>query len=173
MKLSLGGVRLKRLKEQDLEMLRTWRNDPKIRRVMFFQEHITRDMQLKWFTSLSELDYYFVIETGNEPVGLIHLNIDEKDKDSAFAGLFIHDDSYWGTQVPVYSSLALLNFAFKELDLKQVLAKVRKDNSAAIRYNQSLGFSAIQEECQVLTKNDFFRRTQSLYDRLKKEKPPQ
>ena len=173
MKLSFAGVTLKRLKEQDLEMLRTWRNDPKISRVMFFQEYITRDMQLKWFNSLSEFDYYFVIETANKPVGLIHLNIDEKDEHSAFVGLFIHDDSYWGTQVPVYSSLALLNFAFKELDLKQVLAKVRKDNSAAIRYNQSLGFSAIQEECQVLTKNDFFRRTQSLYDRLKKEKPSQ
>ena len=173
MKLSIGGVTLKRLEEKDLEMLRTWRNDPKIRRVMFFQEDITRDMQLKWFTSLSELDYYFVIETDKKPVGLIHLNIDEKDRDSAFAGLFIHDDSYWGTQVPVYSSLALLNFAFEELDLKQVLAKVRKDNSAAIRYNQSLGFSAIQGEFQVLTNNDFLCRTKSLYDRLKKEKPPQ
>ena len=173
MKLSLGGVTLKRLEEKDLEMLRTWRNDPKIRRVMFFQEDITRDMQLKWFTSLSELDYYFVIETDKKPVGLIHLNIDEKDRDSAFAGLFIHDDSYWGTQVPVYSSLALLHFAFEDLDLKQVLAKVRKDNSAAIRYNQSLGFSAIQGEFQVLTNNDFLCRTKSLYDRLKKEKPPQ
>lgn len=172
MKLTLGEVTLKRLQEGDLEMLRNWRNDPKIRNVMFYQEHISQEMQLNWFKNLGTNDYYFIIETANTAVGLIHLNVDEETPDKAAAGLFIHDDSYWGTPIPVSSSLAILHFAFDEIGLKQVVAKVRKDNSAAIRYNRSLGFSNIEGEYQTMSKDSFECRAMPLYKRLKKKSHP-
>lgn len=168
MNLSLGGVTLNRLQEKDLEMLRNWRNDPKIAGVMFYQQHITKTMQEAWFHSLGAADHYFIIETNQEPIGLIHLNVDSKDKGSAFAGLFIYDESYWGTQVPVYSSLLILHYAFEEIGMNQVLAKVRSENKAAIAYNESLGFSKLEGEHQRMNREAFLQKVKPLYQRLKK-----
>ncbi len=35
------GVRLKRLTHDKIELLRQWRNDPKIQQYMFYREYIT------------------------------------------------------------------------------------------------------------------------------------
>ena len=55
-----------------------------------------------------------------------------------------------GTGLAFSASLLLLEFAFKELGLKELFAKVKNDNIQAQDYNKLLGF----QEKRKLT-NDF------------------
>ncbi|MCD8528575.1 MAG: GNAT family N-acetyltransferase [Chitinophagales bacterium] len=110
MMLSFNEVKLMPLQEQDIEMLRQWRNDKKIAKHMFYQEHITKEMQQTWFQNIKKTDYYFIIHYKNEAIGLIDL---KKENKSYFAGLFIYNHSYWGTPIPVLASLALLHCFLK------------------------------------------------------------
>ena len=41
------GVKLKRLTHDKIELLRQWRNDPKIQQYMIYREEITPEMQEK------------------------------------------------------------------------------------------------------------------------------
>ncbi len=160
--LNYCGISIRRFEREDIEMVRIWRNDPKITKHMFYQEHITPEMQKSWFDSLSNNDYYFIIEKDEIPLGLISLAFDSLEERSAYAGLFIYEESYWGTQIPVLASLALLRFAFDDLDLALVKARVQKENKVARRYNEQLGFKRLSDEVQQLEAKTYYSKLTGL-----------
>ncbi|HEY0262219.1 MAG TPA: GNAT family N-acetyltransferase [Chitinophagales bacterium] len=177
MTISKFGVELKRLTVDKIELVRAWRNDPKISRSMFFAQHITAEMQQKWFESIdNEHNFYFLIYYHGKAVGLIHTSEIDNAKKTAFSGLFIYDESYWGTDVPVRASLAMLDFFFAENSIETFFAKTKKDNKAAILYNEMLGFeveSEIEKDTGLLlklTKENYYRasaRLQKIAERVK------
>ena len=71
--LDFSGIRLRQIELEDIELLRVWRNDHKIGQFMFFREHITKEMQLACYKSLTFNDFYFIIEYQDKTLGLIHL----------------------------------------------------------------------------------------------------
>ncbi|MBP9187821.1 MAG: GNAT family N-acetyltransferase [Bacteroidia bacterium] len=140
-KLNEYGITLSELAEADIELLRGWRNAPEIAENMEFNEHITSVQQKIWFNNLSKKpNYYFIITHQNNKIGLIHLNEFDNQNQSAHAGLFIAEKKYTGTGVSLGASLMLLTFAYNQLKLKTVYAKVKQTNKAAINYNLGLGF---------------------------------
>lgn len=135
------GVTLVSLKQEQIEMVRQWRNADAIAKHMEYREHITAQMQQNWFDGLRPLnDWYFVIYYLNEPIGLIHASQIDWDTKTGDAGLFIADERYLGTHVSVLASLSMVDAVFHISDLQQLRAKVMLNNSVAAHYNQKLGF---------------------------------
>lgn len=169
MRIDAFGLCLKRVEADDLEMLRGWRNDPKIRNNMFFREEITPDMQYRWFQTIQTQDnYYFIILHRQEPVGLIHLSSINSVDLTAYAGLFIYDDSYLLSDIPARASLAMLHVFLSGRGLREVYAKVRGENTTAHHYNLSLGFHRVKTIEHgagyeyLLTISEFEKRTAAL-----------
>ncbi|HXH17975.1 MAG TPA: GNAT family N-acetyltransferase [Chitinophagales bacterium] len=165
------GIRLTRLKEEHIEMVRNWRNSDEIRSFMEFQDYITPAMQQKWFHSLDRLrDFYFVIEHRNEPVGLIHTSgIDWKNK-HGHSGLFVWKKDLLGSHVPVLASLAMVDFFFLFCTLEKLYAKVMQGNAVAVKYNAQLGFKPAEKPDgkpflqYLLSKDDYFTTTAHLHE---------
>lgn len=135
------GVCLEPLTLETAMLVREWRNSPKVSHFMDFKAKISKDQQKLWFEStvLSKNDYFAIIKD-LIPIGLIHLDrFDTKNK-SAYAGLFIGNEEFEGTGIAFKASLALLEYAFEELKLETIFAKVHKENIVAIAYNKNLGF---------------------------------
>lgn len=123
-------------------MVRLWRNDPKIAQHMFYKGEITPSMQAEWFESINnEQNFFFVIQVQNNPVGLINISSIDWENKTAYTGLFMYDEHFYGSEVPVSASLAMLDVFFLLLDIQLVYAKVKGDNKVAHRYNTSLGFT--------------------------------
>lgn len=137
------GVSLRRLDSDSAEQLRQWRNADHIRRHMRYREIISAEGQQDWFRSIdNESNHYFIIETAGQAVGMIHCaEIDWKNREGQ-AGLFIHDQSYWNSPVPVAASLGLLDLFLRLVGLETLHAIVLKGNEAAMRYNAALGFQS-------------------------------
>ena len=164
-------VRLDQLTAKDCEMVRQWRNAEHIRQHMFYQEVITPEAQKSWFDSLRpEADFYYVI-TADKPIGLIHV----KDLQNGIgnAGLFIHDQSYWGTPFPVLASMTLLTAFFSRSDVHTMVASVRPENLLSKEYNEQLGFHSIAVDGMTLDKSSFYKKveTSSLLQILCKANP--
>lgn len=141
MKITRYGVTLERMQKQDAELVRQWRNDTKIARFMFYKGEITQTMQREWFASIdNDQNYFFLILHKKSPVGLINISSIDWENKTAYSGLFIYDDKFLSTDVPVMSSLAMLDVFFVLLGMETVYAKVKGDNKVAHRYNTSLGF---------------------------------
>lgn len=139
----MGNNRLKLipLDIETAELVRVWRNSTSINQFMDFQEQITFEQQITWFNSLKcSGNFYFSINFDHQPIGMTHLDRICKKSNSAYAGLFIGDNSYQGTGTSVYASLLLLDFGFNKLKLDCIYAKVKRTNTVAINYNKSIGF---------------------------------
>lgn len=169
MRIARYGIVLDRLKSDKVELLRKWRNTPRIKDYMEFQEYITPQMQEEWFTAINNINnHYFLIEYQGLDIGMIHcsqINWQEKSGDS---GLFIHDERFFSTPVSVFASLALLDIFFLLFDLQVIKAKVKADNERAVNYNINLGFTINEgEEGKIfqtysLTKDRYFSEVSHL-----------
>jgi len=163
MKICKYGITLNRLRQEDIEFVREKRNSDEIRRFMEFREEITPEMQQKWFDSINNFEnFYYLIEYKGTRIGLLNdKNMDWKARTSE-SGLFLWDDSYINTMVPVLASLCLLEVGFYYLDWNTSHIKVLSSNSKAIEYVNSLGY--VLCEGQENTENQLYFLTKELFE---------
>lgn len=144
------GLALVRLEQKDIEMLRSWRNEPKVVENMEFQTYISPEMQNEWFKRINNINnFFFLIKKEEQWIGMIHLSDINYEIKTTKSGILIGNPSYLNTSIPVFSSIALLNFAFYDLGLEEIFIKINKANKKALKYNQHLGFYPIQDKENV------------------------
>lgn len=163
------GVTLKRLTEDKIELVRNWRNDPKISQYMEYKGHITPEMQANWFKKIdNENNHYFIIEYEGKDVGLINIRDVDFVEQEGEGGIFIYDDALLNSTISFQSVLALLDFGFQDLKLKRMTAQILKDNKRAIQYNKALGFKIepnqeeIYNQLYVLNREDFEKKKKNI-----------
>lgn len=173
MKYTKFGVTIERLKEQDIELVRQWRNSPQVAERMEYREFITPEMQKEWFKSISNLNnFYFVIIYQGEKIGVINVKeIDWKSR-KLESGIFIPDEKYWGTFVPSIVSIMLTQMFFRIFGWDHYYAHILRDNHRAIQYNRSLGYELcegqeeVENQLYVLKKEVFEAKSKKLVKAL-------
>ena len=160
---SKGNIRLIRLKEEDTELVRQWRNSPSISRYMHYREHITQEMQKEWFMSINnEFNLYFIIEYKSEKVGLINAKDIDWDKRTTESGVFFWDERLQNTQVPLLILMIFAELGMRHLNLS-VYAHILSTNQRARRYNSLLGFQLCDgqenkvNQLYILTRDNYLR----------------
>ena len=164
MKLTKYGITLNRLREEDIELVRQWRNSPLINQFMEYRENITPEMQRDWFKSVDNFEnFYFVIEYQGEKIGLINSSQIDWDTVSSEGGIFLWDEKYYETFVPVWASLCLLETTYFMLGAGKSVIKTLNDNERAKKLNIHLGYELqpgqedVYNQIYVLTPESFSR----------------
>jgi len=142
------GIYLQPLQEQDVELIRNWRNDPEIARHMLDQTYITSEMQQKWFAKLqaSETDFYFMIHFKVRKIGVASLTCIDCEAGTVEPGMYIYEDKYRGNIVPFCAALALNDLAFEVFGLTRLYGKIFKTNRASIRFHEMTGYKKYAEQ---------------------------
>lgn len=166
------GIRLTRLTEDKIELVRNWRNDPKINQYLNFRGYITPEMQINWFKKINnENNYYFIINYNNEDIGMVNIKDIDYQSRNGEGGIFIYFDKYLNSDISFRVAFCLCDFCFDQLHLNYLIAKILKTNKRAIQYNKMLGYKIIvtqeNEECQEyqLSCSDYYA-SKSKYARL-------
>jgi UDP-4-amino-4,6-dideoxy-N-acetyl-beta-L-altrosamine N-acetyltransferase len=175
MTISGYDIELIRLTHDDIELVRNWRNSAHIKRFMEYREHITPEMQEKWFHSIDNIhNNYFIIITKGEKIGLINgSQINWEKKETRNGGIFIWNSAYWNTLIPLFSSILLTDISFI-LGLEYTYIKILRNNEKAIQFNKQLGYEILndQENLEnqqyVLTREHYFEKTQRLRKTLQR-----
>jgi RimJ/RimL family protein N-acetyltransferase len=150
MKLSKYGITLNRLREEDIELIRQWRNSPQINQFMEYRGNITPEMQRDWFRSVNNFDnFYFIIEFEGKKIGMINSSHIEWDTVSSQGGIFLWDEQYYETFVPVWASLCLLETTYFVLGAGRSVIKTLKDNERAKKLNVHLGYELMEGQEEV------------------------
>lgn len=140
------GVTLRRLTHDKIEMLRQWRNDPKIQQYMIYRDYITPEMQERWFEKINnDNNFYFIIEYEGREVGMINIKDVDYDKKTGEPGMFIYVDDLWDSDVAMRASLCFSDFVWNVLDLTSMYIHVVASNKRALQYNLLLGYEIVQE----------------------------
>ncbi|MBU1619162.1 MAG: GNAT family N-acetyltransferase [Gammaproteobacteria bacterium] len=144
--ISAFNVVLKPLQLNDLEQLRLWRNSPEISSQMLDQREISAKQQQRWFEGIctDPRQMQFVIYYKNQQVGACNLKsstaLTVTESDSVETGFYLGEAKYRGTILAFFAALALNQYAFEQLGKKMLLAQVKNTNSAALRFNEQLGY---------------------------------
>lgn len=162
MKFFKYGVTLERLRKEDIELVRQWRNSDAVRMNMNFTEIITPEQQLEWFNSINnERFHYVIIHYGGEKIGLLNdKNIDWENRTSE-TGIFIGRPEFYHTFVPYLVSVAGIETLFYFIGWKKQYAHVLRSNTNAIKYNLELGYrlcegqDGIEHQRYELTRESF------------------
>ena len=135
---------------------------------------ITEDAQREWYDSLNTVNsIYFMIVMDERNVGLAYAhNIDTINK--AFEGsIFIGDNTFLDTHVPVKTALILTNFFFEDLDFKTTFSTVHEDNSKALAFDRMLGYEEVKRNSPFITnrceRDNFRSKTRPLIKTLLRE----
>ena len=141
------GVTLRRLMHDKIEMLRQWRNDPKIQQHMFYRDYITPEMQERWFANLDKnCNYYFIIEYEGKEIGLINVKNVSYEKRNGESGVFIYDETYLNTDVAYRAHLVMFDYMYEVLKLDYTYSHMISDNSRALRFAQFLGSEIVNAD---------------------------
>ena len=169
MKTSKYGIDLIRLTEKDIELVRKWRNSPQIQQFMEYREEITTEMQKSWFDSINNINnFYFIIHFEGQKIGLINTSNIDWDKISSDGGIFLWEEKYYETFVPVWASLIELETTFLVFNATKSYIKTLKDNPRAIGLNRHLGYELMdgQEEAYnqqyQLTRDNFIKKSKKI-----------
>ncbi|MCU0370954.1 MAG: GNAT family N-acetyltransferase [Bacteroidales bacterium] len=141
MKLSKYSITLRRLREPDIELVRQWRNSQQISQFMEYRENITPEMQVEWFRSIDNFEnFYYIISYNDKDIGLINSSKIDWDTVSSEGGIFLWDDRYYETFIPVWASLCLLETSYFILGADRSYIKTLRDNERAKKLNTHLGY---------------------------------
>ena len=134
------GLELRSLLEADLDMIRTWRNKQRVREHMQFQDVVSTEDQIRWFSALNpNQNVYWVFSINGVGIGLVHIK-DIQNGEFGEAGIFTGLDDYLGTPVPALAILTMMDVAFDVLGLKTLKAKVQTNNNRNIWTNLKFGY---------------------------------
>ena len=168
------GVTLRRLTHEKIEMLRQWRNDPKIQQYMIYREYITPEMQEKWFEKINnDNNFYFIIEYEGREVGMINIKDVDYEKRTGEPGIFIYEDKLLNSDVGMRASLCMGDFVWNVLGMESQHIHVNASNKRAVQLNLFFGYEIVsgfvdKEVLQmVLTKEKAMRYNPKL-ERIKK-----
>lgn len=137
------------LHEEDIEMVRVWRNTDSIRTSFIYQGIISAPDQQKWYKGYLEndTDIMFIIEYAGKPVGTVALyHIDRDKKEAEFGRLMIGDLSARGLKLGQKATKSISAFGLYELNLERVLLEVFADNDYAKKAYEEVGFKAISSK---------------------------
>jgi len=140
------AVDLVPLAEGDLERVRAWRNSPEVASQMLSQAYIDEASQRAWFACVhgDRRQAHFVIAYKGQPIGACNLKAlgagalgEARDVE---VGFYVGEPRYRGSMLAFFPALALNGHAFEVFAPERIVAKVRPENQAALRFNEQLGY---------------------------------
>lgn len=137
---------LRPMTREDSSFIVSWRNDPEIKKWMFNQRPLTIEEHLKWFEKPKpdRLDYVICDKENSLPIGTVNfINMEAK---RAEAGKMLGDKNYWGGGFAREAFSLWLNAGFKILKLQTIYVKTMTANTANIKLNEKLGFTAVKTD---------------------------
>ncbi|MGY6037513.1 UDP-4-amino-4,6-dideoxy-N-acetyl-beta-L-altrosamine N-acetyltransferase [Aeromonas sp. AE23HZ002T15] len=131
---------LRDIKEEELDLMLSWRNEPKVRRNMYTQHVISPEEHYSWWVSMQDRkdQIYYMYEYEEQPCGIAAFNnLDLKNENSAWA-FYSSPSAPKGTGTRM--EYLMLEQAFITLNLYKLYCEVLSFNKSVISLHQKFGF---------------------------------
>ncbi|MFI3201343.1 MAG: GNAT family protein [Eubacteriales bacterium] len=143
-------IYLRKIELEDTELIIRWRNSEYVRPFFIYQEPFTREGHLKWIETMIDTGrgYQFMICEKETllPIGCVYLRDYEKGHKHIEYGIFIGEHSLKGKGVGTLAARLIIQFAFEQLQVHRVFARVIAGNIASSRIMMKAG---LQEEARL------------------------
>lgn len=135
------SVTLRTIEEEDVEFLRDAINDPEVRKGLTVARPLNAEQEREYFEERvsSDEDVYLAICVDGEITGTIGLSDIDQRAGKCEIGIWLAPE-FHGRGYGTEASRLLTQYAFDELRMHRVLARVLATNEASARVWEKLGF---------------------------------
>jgi RimJ/RimL family protein N-acetyltransferase len=128
------------MQEEDIEIVREWRNSDFVRLNMVNQEIITPESQIQWWNRIKALktEWHFIILTKDLPVGVCNLKL--HDTKSVIFGIYLAQKKFLKTGISIKAEFLTIEYAFNELNMDEIIVSVLEENQHIINMHKKFGF---------------------------------
>ena len=160
--------------EDDIQLLRYWRNLEHVRSAMTTSAVISHQHQRDWYAGQSANNArHFVYSIDDVDVGSFNLSKIDFETRSFEGGIYCGNPDYFGHWINLWACIQLYEIGFGSLDLETSTARIITKNYKAIRLNKEIGYTLVGEAENgighyVLTKAAFLSKAKPLKSWLKK-----
>ena len=130
---------LREAKEDDVELLFKWANDPVVRKNSFNESLIAYEDHVSWFDEILEDSTVcqFILIDGNIPIGQIRLNINNNEAEISYSiGAEFRGKGYGHKILQLMTEVVQENYP----EIKTLRAKVKQGNAASSKLFMSEGY---------------------------------
>lgn len=128
------------IRNTEIELILSWRNDPNVRRNMYTRHEISLEEHIDWWQHVCSTDdiKYFIYEVDETPLGVVGFSqIDEVNSNCSWA-------FYSSPNAPKGSGSRMeflaIDYAFSVLGLNKLHCEVLAFNSSVIKLHEKFGF---------------------------------
>ncbi|MDH5442166.1 MAG: GNAT family N-acetyltransferase [Candidatus Nomurabacteria bacterium] len=146
-------------KEQDLDLILKWRNNPEVSQYLSVVSPLSREKEIEWLDSqLAKMDkqehFLFGIWDNKQDRLIGNMAIHDIDHINRVAttGAMIGEKDCWGKGFGTNAKMLLLDFAFNQLNLRKIYSKVLEFNERSANYSKKCHYN---EEARI--PNHFYR----------------
>lgn len=149
-------VNLRTITDDDTDLIVKWRNNARVFNNFVFSEKLTPQMHKEWLEEKVKtglVKQFIIIERQTDiPIGSVYFrDIDKKNKTAEY-GIFIGEDDAIGQGYGSETAELALKYAFENVGLDKISLRVFKDNIAAIKSYEKVGFKFTNKE-ELVNKN--------------------
>lgn len=138
----MNDIKLIKLKSEDLEIVRNWRNSKDVAPYMFNENFISESDQQKWFANVNESknSIYWIIEYNGKQLGLASISGIDKTLQSCYWAFYLGDLSVRGAGIGAKVEYNVIEYVFTELGLNKIRCEVFVTNDKVIKMHEKYGF---------------------------------
>jgi UDP-4-amino-4,6-dideoxy-N-acetyl-beta-L-altrosamine N-acetyltransferase len=138
----MNDIRLKKLSEEDLELVRSWRNSEEVGKYMYTSVTVSEDDQKMWFEKIKNDSTceYWIIEYDGKKLGLASITSISKVFDSCTWAFYLGDTSIRGAGIGSKVEYNVLQYVFETLKLNKLNCTVFPFNESVIKMHEGFGF---------------------------------
>lgn len=131
---------LKPITHSELELMRSWRNEPAVRKNMYTTHEITADEHSSWWNRVQSREdcKYFMYHLDDIPQGVVGFTQIDLAQRHAFWAFYAGPEAKKGTGGRM--EYLALEHAFSVLKLRKLNCEVLSFNAAVIKLHQKFGF---------------------------------
>ena len=135
------SLKLRKIKEEDLQLIMKWRMSPEVTSYMYTNPTLTIEGQKKWLKAISKSAevLYWIIEFDNTPIGVMNIcDMDKVNKKCSWA-YYIGDTSFRGRGIAVTLECNIYDYVFNVLGLNKLCCEVFETNDKVVRMHEKFG----------------------------------
>lgn len=130
-------------KSTDIDQALVWINDEEIRKFISAFQPVSHSEEEEWFDSIGKKkdSIHFAIEAPDGTfIGVISLHRINWQSRTAVTGALIGEKQYQGKGYGTDAKMALLKYAFCELNLRKISSHALEYNARSISYSKKCGY---------------------------------
>lgn len=134
-------IRLRHLKEKDLEKVMKWRSSEQVTSFMYTDPELNIEKQLEWYKMISsdESKQYWIIVLDDADIGVLNLDMIDRINLRCFWGYYIGELTNRGKGVARHLECNIYDYVFLTLKLNKLCGEILDYNKRVVEIHKKFG----------------------------------